>query len=154
MPTINQLSATDTLTDGDQFFVYKQSSGDSRKIAASVISNYIEANLLATDSNSYVDQYESPIASGFSIIIPATDSNVNLYINPYATYATGSITLPNANSCISNQTVSIFTTQQINTITILPNGAIDILTVPTALAEDSGIVLKYNSNTLIWYRIA
>jgi len=149
MPTINQLSSTDTLSDGDQFFVYKQSSGDARKVAASVISDYIAPSSVTDE---YLDIYESPSSSGFTVVIPATTSNVNLYLTPVAAYASGAVTLPIASGCINNQTVSIFTTQQITAFTVNANGAIDLLTVPASLAENSGITLRFNAFT--WYRIA
>lgn len=41
MPTINRLSAVDSLQDGDQLPVYDQSNGDARKASISVLLSLI-----------------------------------------------------------------------------------------------------------------
>jgi hypothetical protein len=41
MPTINQLSSTDTLSAGDQVPVYVQGAGDARKASMSTVKDYV-----------------------------------------------------------------------------------------------------------------
>ena len=155
MPTINQLSSTDSITDGDQFLVYKQNSGDARKVASSTIYSYIASKTTDTGNNpTVVDQYESPALNGFNITIASVNNNIFLYLTPTSAFTTGTITLPVSSGCFNGQTVTIFSTQQITTITIATNGALDVLLPPAALVENSSITLRYNSNNLIWYRVA
>jgi len=155
MPTINQLSSTDSITDGDQFLVYKQNSGDARKVASSAIYNYIASKTTDTGNNpTTTDQYETPAFSGFNITILTVSNNIFLYLTPTSALATGTITLPSVSGCFNGQTITIFSTQQITILTIAANGAMDVLLPPAALAENSSITLRYNSNTLIWYRVA
>jgi hypothetical protein len=52
---INQLSAQDALTAADLFVIWSSSSGDTRKVAASVLLAYLQDNL--TSNGSMQTQY-------------------------------------------------------------------------------------------------
>jgi hypothetical protein len=47
MPTINQLSAVDSLSDGDLLAVFSTSNGDARKAALSLLATYLAGKIPA-----------------------------------------------------------------------------------------------------------
>jgi hypothetical protein len=155
MPTINQLSATDTLAAGDQVPVYVASSGDARKAAMSVMLAYMQANLTFPDTGfvDYATQYASPSATGFNVAITDSSANTHLILTPTAGYATGTITLPAVANCIDKQEVLVNCTQQVTTLTVNGNGATAVTGEPAALGADDFFRLKYDLATSTWYRV-
>ncbi len=159
MSNINQLTALDTLTAGDLFAVWAQSNGDSRKIAASVLLAYMQANLVFptfTGQGEYTTQYSSPSATGFNITITdgADDNtNVHLILTPTAGFASGTITLPPTPGTVDKQEVLVNCTQQITALTVNGNGATAVTGEPSSMAADDFFRLKFDAVTSTWYRV-
>lgn len=159
MSNINQLTALDTLTAGDLFAVWAQTNGDSRKIAASVLLAYMQANLTFptfTGQGEYTTQYSSPSATGFNVTITdgADDNtNVHLILTPTAGFAAGTITLPPTPGTVDKQEVLVNCTQQITALTVDGNGATAVTGEPSSMAADDFFRLKYDAVTSTWYRV-
>ena len=154
MPTINELTATDTLVASDQVPVYVANNGDARKAAMSVLQAYMQANLTFSESGiSYNTQYASPTATGFSIQITDASDNIHLILLPLATYAAGTIVLPAVGSLIDKQEVLVNCTQIVTTLTVDGNGAGAVAGAPTTLAANGFFRLKYDSTMDTWYRV-
>lgn len=81
---INQLSSTDTLAAGDLIAIFDQSAGDTRKVAISLLTSYLQSVLTFTSASyqgAYVTQYAAPSATGFTVTITDgddDDENVHL----------------------------------------------------------------------------
>lgn len=159
MPTINQLTALDSLAAGDLLAVYSQSNGDARKAAISVLLAYMQANITFPDSDSiqeYTTQYSAPSSTGFNITITdgADDNtNVHLILTPTAGFAAGTITLPPIAGVVDKQEVLVNCTQAVTTLTVAGNGASAVTGAPTTLAANGFFRMKFDSLTDTWYRI-
>lgn len=159
MSNINKLTALDTLTAGDLFVVWSQSNGDSRKLAASVLLAYMQANLTFptfTGQGEYTTQYASPSSTGFNITITDgadDDTNVHLILTPTAGFAAGTITLPPSPGTVDKQEVLVNCTQQITALTVDGNGATAVTGEPSSMAADDFFRLKFDLPTSTWYRV-
>lgn len=158
MPTINQLTAINTVATGDLVAVYSQTNGDARKAAMSVLLAYMQANLTfpSTGIGQFVTQYSSPSSTGFSVTITDgsdDDENVHLILTPTAGFAAGTITLPPVASLVDKQEVLINCTQQLTALTVGANGATAVTGEPTSLSANDFFRLKYDLATSTWYRV-
>lgn len=153
MTTINQLSATDSLSAGDLVPVYSQSNGDARKAAISVLQAYMQANLTFSSGISYTTQYSAPSATGFNVAITDGSANIHLILTPVAGYAAGTITLPASTNAIDKQEVLVNCTQAVTTLTVAANGATAVTGEPASLAANDFFRLKYDAATSTWYRV-
>ena len=145
MATINQLSATDTLTGGDLLPVYKQSQGDARKCSITTLMGYVNANVTTVTQNT---QYAAPAATGFSVTV--NTGNVWLILTPVSTYAAGAIVLPTGAS--DKDTVTVNCTQIVTSLTV-SSGA-TIVGAPTTLAANGFFTMRFDAVTSTWYRIS
>ena len=150
MATINQLSALDTLAAGDLLAVYSSSSGDARKVAASVLLAYIQANL---DFPGLVTQYAAPLAAA-TVQITDGDDSVHLILTPAGVLATLTLKLPALANCVDKQEIVINTTQELTALTLDENGASIVgFTDATTLAQYGYLRLKFDATLATWYRI-
>jgi hypothetical protein len=153
MSQINQLSAVDTLASGDQFPIFDTSNGDARKVSASTLLAYMQANLsFARDA--YITQYSAPSATGFSIQVTDGDDNIHLILTPAAGYANGEIVLPASSGAVDGQQVMVNCTQAVTTFVVDGNGATAVTGEPATLAANDFFTLKYDAVTSTWYRVA
>lgn len=155
MATINQLSATDTLTGGDLLPVYVSNNGDARKASLTLLKSYMQNNLTfpsATGITQFVTQYASPAATGFTITMTSSSSNAWLIISPLAAYAAGTITFPLRANCVDNQEIIFNTTQAITALTINGNGS-TVIGAPGTLSQYAGARFKFNALAGTWYRL-
>lgn len=158
MPQINQLSAVDQLAAGDSFPIFDTSNGDARKVSASALLAYMQANLVFPDVTGvpqFETQYSAPSASGFSVTIAPTTAgdNVHLILTPTAGYAAGTIVLPPVVNVIDKQEVLVNCTQQVTALTVNGNGAVAVTGEPTSLGADDFFRLKYDATVQTWYRV-
>jgi len=144
MATINQLSATDTLTGGDLLPVYTQNQGDARKCSITTLMDYVNANVTTVTQNT---QYAAPAATGFSVSV--NTGNVWLILTPVSTYAAGAIVLPAGAS--DKNTVTVNCTQIVTSLTV-SSGA-TVVGAPTTLAANGFFTLRFDAATSAWYRI-
>jgi hypothetical protein len=155
MATINQLSATDTLSNGDLLPVYKQDQGDARKSSMTTLLAYMQANLTfpSTGIPDFTKQYAAPSASGFNIAI--TDSSVWtwLVLTPTTNFAAGTITLPAVANVVDKQEILVNCTQQVTSLTVAGNGAVGVTGAPTSLGADDFFKMKFDALTSTWYRV-
>lgn len=156
---INQLSSTDTLAAGDLIAIFDQSAGDTRQVAISLLTSYLQSVLTFTSASyqkEYETQYAAPSATGFSVTITDgddDDENVHLILTPAAGYATGTIVLPASSSLVDKQRVLVNCTQAVTTLTIDKNGATALTGAPTALTANQSFKLKYDKPTSTWYKV-
>lgn len=158
MPQINQLSAVDQLAAGDNFPIFDTSNGDARKISASALLAYMQANLTfptVTGVPQFETQYAAPSASGFSVTIAPTTAgdNVHLILTPTAGYAAGTIVLPAIADVVDKQEVLVNCTQQVTALTVNGNGAVAVTGEPTSLGADDFFHLKYDAVLQTWFRV-
>lgn len=151
--SINQLSGADSVSSGDLIPVWVASNSDTRKVAMSVLLEFIEDNLTPV-ADGKVTQYAAPSATGFSVTIsPADGTSVWLILTPAAGYAAGTITLPPVASCKDLQEILVNCTQAVTTLTIASNGATAVTGAPTTLAANAFFRLRFDLLTKTWYRV-
>lgn len=156
MPQINQLSSINQLQAGDNFPVYDQSNGDARKVAMSVLQEYLQNNLTFptfSGVQEYTAQYASPSSTGFNVQITNGSSNIHLILIPTTGLAAGTITLPLLSNVVDKQEVLVNCTQQVAVLTINGNGAVAVTGGPTSLGADDFFRLKFDIITQTWYRV-
>lgn len=145
MATINQLSATDTLSGGDLLPIYKQNQGDARKCSITTLMDYVNANVTTVTQNT---QYAAPAATGFSVTV--NTGNVWLILTPVSTYAAGAIVLPTG--ATDKDTVTVNCTQIVTSLTV-SSGA-TVVGAPTTLAANGFFTMRFDAATSTWYRIS
>jgi hypothetical protein len=144
MTLIRQLAAVTDLTDGDQFPIWSEVNGDSRRAPASVVRSYMQAGL---DIRSLVTAYAAPSATGFTVTLTGT-SDLWLVLTPTATFAAGTIVLPSAP--VDHQTVEVSCTQIVTTLTV--SGG-TITGAPTTLAANGVFKLRFDAVMGVWRRV-
>ena len=155
VPTINQLTATNTVTAGDLIAVWSQANGDTRKAAMSVILAYMQSAITFPSAGApqFTTQYAAPSASGFTVTITNSSANTHLILTPTAGYAAGTIILPAIGVAADKQEILVNTTQQVTTLTINGNGAVAVTGEPSSLAADDFFRLRFDLMTQTWYRV-
>lgn len=144
MPTINELTAIDTLAAGDAFPVFSNANGDARRVSLSVLLAYMQDNLALSRLTT---QYAAPSATGFSVTMT---TNTHLILTPAAGYAAGTIVLPASPS--DRDEVLVNCTQAVTTLTVSGNGK-TVTGAPTTLAANAFFRLKYDAVLGSWYRV-
>ncbi len=150
MTTINQLSALDSVSAGDQVPVFSTNNGDTRRVPMSVLQAFCQEGITANDDK--ITQYVSPSATGFSVQVNNASSSVFLLLTPTGAFATGTLVLPVQANCIDRQEILVFCAQAVTTLTINGNGS-TVLGAPTALAANGFFRLRFDNVNKIWYRV-
>jgi len=75
-----------------------------------------------------------------------------LLLTPAATYAAGTIVLPEKTSCIDGQELMCTCTQIVTALTVSGNGA-TVNGAPTALAANGFFRLRFDAVFSAWYRV-
>jgi hypothetical protein len=150
MSTINQLSALNAITAADLFAVYSSSSGDARKVAASVLLAYIQS---ALEFPGFVTQYSAPLAAATVQITDGSDS-IHMILTPAGVLATLTLKLPALANCVDGQEFLVNTTQALTALTLDGNGASIVgFTSPAALAQNGFLRFAFDSTLSTWYRV-
>ena len=149
MPTINQLSATDTVSGSDLIPIWSSTDGDARKASAATFKTYLTAGVSVNDG--LITQTASPAAAGFNISVPT--AGTWLILTPAAAYSVGTITLPFVDDVQGGQIVLVNCSQAVTALTVAGNGA-SVIGAPTALTANSFFTMRFRADTSAWYRVA
>jgi hypothetical protein len=151
MTTINQLSQMAQVSGADLLPVYSSTNGDARKLSISALLTYFQTTFAAPTmaTNVYVP------STGFSIAVPTPVAQQQwIILQPVATLATGTITLPLNTTTPDGTEVLVSTTQQITAFTLSLNGASAAYGDPTTLAAEDFFRMRFVQSTNSWYRIS
>jgi hypothetical protein len=148
MPTINQLSAVNTVTGADQVPIYASGQGDARKASFTTILEYVEQNFA---DPSYETIISAP-TDGFNQQLTNSTQNIYLILNPAATLATGTITLPTTANSFDGQEIICVSTQTISSLTVNANGS-STVGVPSGFSATSTFTIRFNALQSTWYTI-
>ena len=152
MTYINQLSSVSSLSAGDQLPIYAASQGDTRRVSLTDLLSYFQTQFASPTVSTTV----SVPTTGFSIGVPTPVSQQQwLILQPIATLATGTITLPLNTATPDGTEVLLSTTQEITALTIGLNGAAALYgwTNPATLAAGGRVRVRFYSPLNTWYRI-
>jgi hypothetical protein len=150
MPTINQLSAINSLSAGDNILVYAPGEGDTRRASLSTLLAFFESYFADPD---YTTQISAPTSSGFNLQLGAQTQSLFLIINPTGPFAAGTITLPPVASCFDGQEILVVSSQSIVTLTVNGNGG-TLLGTPGALGIGGFFTIRFNSLQATWYTLS
>lgn len=150
MPTINQLSTTDSVSSGDLFPVFVTTDGDARKVSASNLRTFMLDGASVADDK--ITQYAAPSATGFSVTITNASNSVWLILTPTGGFAAGTIILPAVASAVDKQELLVNSTQSVAALTINGNGA-TVTGAPTSLAANGFFRLRFDDVANVWYRV-
>jgi hypothetical protein len=150
MPTINQLSAINSLSAGDNILVYAPGEGDTRRASLSTLLAFFESYFADPD---YTTQISAPTSSGFNLQLGAQTQSLFLIINPTGAFAAGTITLPPVASCFDGQEILVVSSQSIAALTVNGNGA-TLLGTPSALGIGSFFTIRFNHLQSTWYTLS
>ncbi|MFM7468520.1 MAG: hypothetical protein ACKO37_03345 [Vampirovibrionales bacterium] len=150
MPTIQELSETTTLSAGDLLPVWNTSNGSSRKISVTSLLSYFQQSFASPT----VAVSLSVPSTGFNITVPTPVSQAQwLLLQPVATLATGTITLPLNTSTVDGTSVLVTSTQTITALTVAANGATAVFGAPSTMAATTPFTLRFYQATNSWYRV-
>lgn len=152
MPTINELSAVDSLSAADQFPVYSSANGDARKSSLTVLLEFMQENLNLSASSQFTTQYSAPSSTGFSVSISDIGSSIWLVLTPTGGFANGTIVLPPVANVVDKQELNVNCTQSVTTLAISGNGA-TVTGGPSTLAANAFFRLRFEAATDTWYRV-
>lgn len=150
MPQINQLSAVDQVSPGDQVPIYSSSNGDARKASLSLLKTFFQEGITAADDK--ITQYAAPSSTGFSIQVNDGTDSVWLVLTPTAGFAAGTLVLPAVANCVDRQEILVNCTQAVTTLTVSGNGS-TVTGAPTALTANGFFRLRFDDVTNTWYRV-
>jgi len=150
MPYINQLSALDQLSGGDQLPVYSPANGDARRVSITALLEFFQGNF--ADPN-YLTIINAPTNSGFNIQIGAQTQSLFLILNPSGAFAAGTITLPPVASCFDGQEILVASSQSIAALTVNGNGA-TLVGTPGALGIGGFFTIRFNRLQSTWYTLS
>ena len=150
MPTINQLSAVDSVAAADAFPIYSSANGDTRKASATAVAAFLQSQITAIDDR--VTQFSAPSATGFTVAILDGPQSVWLVLTPVAGYAAGTVALPALADCVDKQEILCNCTQAVTTFTVAGNGA-TVTGAPSTLAANGYFRLRFEGVTKTWYRV-
>lgn len=152
MPTINQLSAVDSLSVADQVPIYSSENGDARKASFSTVAALMQDTLDFGGSSPFTTQYSAPSLTGFSVSITDNGGSIWLVLTPTGTFANGTIVLPAVGNCVDKQEINVNCTQIVSALAISGNGA-TVTGGPSALAANGFFTLRFEAATDTWYRV-
>lgn len=150
MPTINQLSAINTLSGSDQIAVYSSGNGDARKASMSTVLDYVEANFASPD---YVTQYASPNVNGFVVNVASTTQSTWLLLTPTTAFATGTIVLPAAASIADGTELLVYSSQTVGALTVSLNGATAVNNAPGGIYAGGSFALRFDKLSNAWWAV-
>jgi hypothetical protein len=150
MPPINQLSAINSLSAGDNILVYAPGEGDTRRASLSTLLAFFKSYFADPD---YTTQISAPTSSGFNLQFGAQTQSLFLIINPTGAFAAGTITLPPVASCFDGQEILVVSSQSIAALTVNGNGG-TLLGVPGALGAGGFFTIRFNSLQATWYTLS
>lgn len=150
MPTINQLSAVDSVTGSDQLPIYSSEAGDARKASLNVLKDWLQNQL--SYLSQFFKQFAAPSATGFSVTLNNDSQSVWLVLTPVAGYAAGTLVLPAVANCVDQQEILVNSTQAVTALTVSGNGS-TVTGAPTTLAANGFFRLKHEAVTHTWYRV-
>lgn len=151
MPQIYQLPLLVQVSPGDQLPVYTPNNGDARRLPISALMAYFQQTF--PNPPLFTNVYTP--ATGFNLAVPTpAPAQQWMLLQPLATLATGTVTLPINTQTGDGTEVLITTTQQITAFTLAPNGAAQLYGDPTTLAAEDFFRMRYVQSTNSWYRIA
>ena len=142
-------SRTNEIDLGDLIVLYKGNDSDYRAIS---VPDFIKSINEQLKLNKPTTQYASPNATGFNVLVESDFGDIHLIMTPLATYATGTITLPNVQLLSDKQEVLVNTTQAVTALIIGANGA-TVIGAPTTLATNGFFKLTYDFAMKTWYRV-
>lgn len=150
MAQINQLSAVDSVSIGDQIPVWVPSQGDTRRASVGDLLDLFQ------------QQFAAPTVS-VSTYTPATGASVGLptpvsqqqwaLLQPASGLAALTVVLPLNTLTADGTEVLITTTQAIAALTVSENGALAVYGAPSALSAGGFFRLRYVQSLNSWYRI-
>lgn len=152
---IRQLTATDTLQAGDNIAIGSLSNGDDRRASLTTLTAFLQAALLFSDADAFVQystQYAAPSATGFSVAVTDSSVNTHLILTPVAAYAAGTIVLPASTNAVDKQDILINCTQDVTALTVDGNGA-SVVGEPSAVTANDFFRFKYDLPGTTWYRV-
>ena len=151
MPTINQLAGISQVSGGDQIPIYVPNNGDARKVSVTQLLTYFQTVFAAPTvaTNLYTP------GTGFNVTVPTPVSEQQwMIIQPAATLATGTITLPLNTGTPDGTQVLVTSTQIITAFTLALNGAASAFGAPTTMAANAFFTMRFYQATNSWYRVA
>lgn len=150
--TLNQLSSASSLSVSDLLLIFSNNNGDSRKVSAQVLAEFIAGQITGQSTNE--KQYAAPNATAFNVQINPTQigNDVWLILTPTGTFAAGTITLPAIANLLDQQELLVNCTQIVTALTVTGNGA-TVNGAPTTLAANGFFRLKFDKITGNWYRV-
>jgi hypothetical protein len=150
MPYINQLSALDQLSGGDQLPVYSPVNGDARRVSITALLDFFRGNFADPD---YLTLINAPTNSGFNWQLGAQTQSLFLILNPSGAFAAGTITLPPVASCFDGQEILVASSQSIAALTVAGNGA-TLVGTPGALGIGGFFTIRFNALQSAWYTLS
>lgn len=157
MTSINNLTSQDTIASSDQFAIYANNTGNTRRVSASALATFVQDQ--TSSSGGLLTQYATPTATGQTTIVnpPTQGASVWLQMTPQGAYANGTITFPAAAVAIDGQEVLVTSTLAVTTLAVnfldVSGVSTAVVGAPTALTANSFFRMRFDPIFKLWVRI-
>jgi hypothetical protein len=141
------LSVSDTVEAGDQFVIAKGQTRQYRTIGQNTMLAWIKTYFSSPDP---ITQVFTP-SDGATIPMAQNGTNAWLLLKPTGALTTLNISLPSSSFAVDGQVVECSITSQVTAVAITSAGA-TVKGAPTVLSSDDYFRLKYNAESLTWYK--
>lgn len=155
MPTINQLTAVDSVLGSDQIPLYSSDNGDARKASMSVVAKYINAQYVP--KSGLVTQFFTPTTNAFIAIMNASPDSVFFIMSLSGPLTSGTLRFPVISSLVDKQEILLVVTNAV-ALTLDSNGANGILTgaASPVVVNFTGygfIRFRFEAGSNYWFRV-
>ncbi|MGQ1340857.1 hypothetical protein ACT4X4_03055 [Acinetobacter baumannii] len=144
-----RLNNTDRIGPCDSVVIWSGDNQDFRAVPVDTFTKQIQEGVTLPDA--FNIQHFNPGAS-FALDIENDERGTYLILNPSATIAAGTLTLPEKNIVKDGQSLLVASSKAVTALTIAGNNAL-VIGGPTTIAAGGFFKLKYDKLSNTWYRV-
>lgn len=144
-----RLNITDRIGPCDSVVIWSGDNQDFRAVPLDIFTKQIQEGVTLPDA--FNIQHFNPGAN-FTLDIENDERGTYLILNPSATIAAGTLTLPENNTVKDGQSLLVASSKAVTALTIVGNNAL-VIGGPTTIAAGGFFKLKYDKLSNTWYRV-
>lgn len=146
-----RLNITDKINDCDSVVIWSANNQDYRGAPVGLLIEKIQESIKKVDCPPINIQHFNPGAN-FALDIENDERGTYLILNPSATIAAGTLTLPEKNIVKDGQSLLVASSKAVTALIIAGNNAL-VIGGPTTIAAGGFFKLKYDKLSNTWYRV-
>jgi len=140
-----------TLNINDDLAVFRTSQDDVRKANLVKVTDAVASNLTHEWREEQI-YYRRSTSVGTTFNVPSGNKHTIIIYNNVNVMTIFSLRLPAVATVVDGQTVTVFYQKAVNTIVMIPNGALAVVGAPTVANAFDHYTLTYCAATEKWHR--